>query len=112
MKFDDHCSRTKERIGHEMPEVHKYLDQYFPLFRSTNHWLVLHHMKGVEKLVRMFGDNYGYEGRILVRQAVEGHIIDDMGTVYFEPVDMEHLFFELLGTDERELEHCLGLEFP
>lgn len=112
MKFEDHCERTKQRTGFEMPEVHTYLDQYFPLFRSTNHWLVLHHAKGVDKIVRLFGENYGHEGPLLVRIATEGHITDDMGCVYMEPSDMEHLFFELHDGDLRELEHCLCLEFP
>lgn len=112
MKFEDHCKNTKDRIGLEMPEVHKYLDQYFPIFRSTAHWGILHHMKGLQKIVRMFGDDYGYEGRILVRQAVEGHIIDDMGMVYEEPSDMQHLIFFLDDKDEREFDHCLRLEFP
>lgn len=111
MKFEDHCERTKQRTGFEMPEVHRYLDQYFPYFRSANHWLILHHRKGIDKIVRMFGNNYGYEGSVLVRIAAEGHIVDDMGEVFEEPSDMEHFFMVLHDEDEMWLDKLLAKEF-
>ena len=111
MKFEDHCQKTKELIGVEMPEVHKYLDQYFPYFRSTSHWLILHHRKGVERIVRLFWDRYGYEGKILVRQATEQHIIDDIGFVAEEPCDLEKYNLILNIEDEELIEKFLNKEF-
>ena len=112
MMFDDHRARSVANCGYDMPEVHKYLDQYFPVFRTGTHRLILHHQLGVSKLVNMFGDNYGYEGRILVRQVAELHIKDDLGFVPESWHEMEDLKFFLDDREEREFEHCLRLEFP
>jgi hypothetical protein len=101
MKFEDHCARTKELIGLEMPEVHKYIDKYYPYFRSTAHWGILHHAKGVDHLVDLFGKNYGYEGSILVRIAAEKHILDDIGYI---PKDLEELENELFFYSIEEQE--------
>lgn len=111
MKFEDHCKRTKERTGFEMPEVHRYLDQYFPLFRSTTHWIILHHQKGVEKIINLYGDSYGLEGRYLVRIAAEGHIKDDMNDLYEEPTDMMQFFVEFDENDKKHLDECITKEF-
>lgn len=112
MKFEDHCEKTKERIGLGMPEVHRYLDQYYPHFRTSTHWLILHHQKGIDKIVRMFGQNYGYEGDILVRQAAEGHVMDDMGFIGFEPVDLKEFAIFMNEGDEALLENLIRKEFP
>lgn len=109
MKIEDHMESTLMKIGEEHKDVHQALDDYFFEFRSSLHWVILHHQLGIEKMVERFG------GR--ARRAAEIHIEDDLGFVPSGPTDprlLEVLTF--LGPRDLELadeilEELYGKEF-
>lgn len=85
------------KIGEEHKDVHEALDDYFFEFRSSLHWVILHHRLGVEKMVERFG------GR--ARRAAEIHIEDDIGFVPTSPTDprlLSHVYY----TGPRDLEYA------
>lgn len=97
MQLRDHMKSTQQHFGDEFQELHIALDDYYMTFRSSLHWVILHHQLGIEKMVERFGDN--------CRAAAEIHIKDDFGFVPTDPTDprlLKHVYF----TGPRDLEHA------
>ncbi len=76
MNYIEHLKRTNG-IGEE---IHKYLDQYYQLYRG-DHRIILHHRKGVELIKKLFGEDMGW--------VAEQHIKDDFGGWIPESYDDE-----------------------
>ena len=69
MKLEDHEKQSVEYFGKPWTEVHVFLDQFFPMFRGADHRRVLHHVAGVNEVVRRFGEES--------RPVAELHIKED-----------------------------------
>jgi len=70
---------TMQQLSNEFQELHIALDDYYMTFRSSLHWVVLHHQLGIEQMVKRFGES--------CRAAAEIHIKDDFGFVPTDPTD-------------------------
>jgi hypothetical protein len=66
-------------------------------FRSSLHWVILHHQLGIEKMVERFGES--------CRAAAEIHIRDDFGVIPNGPTD-PRLFKHVYFAGPRDLEHA------
>lgn len=97
MQLKDHMESTLMKIGEEHKDVHKALDDYFFEFRSSLHWVILHHCLGVTKMVERFGGG--------ARRAAEIHIEDDMGFVPEGPTD-PRLLKRVYFNGPWDLEHA------
>lgn len=88
MQLKDHMQSTLDKLGDEFQELHIALDEYYMTFRSSLHWVILHHQLGIEKMVERFGGG--------ARRAAEIHIEDDMGFVPTGPTDprlLKHVYY-------------------
>lgn len=109
MQLKDHMLSTLEKLGYEFQELHIALDDYYMIFRSSLHWVILHHKLGIEKMVERFGES--------CRTAAETHIKDDFGFVPTGPTDprlLKHVYFTGpwdLEHAEEVLEKLYGLSF-
>ena len=109
MKLEDHMKSTLLKIGEEHKDVHRALDDYFVEFRSSLHWVILHHQLGIEKMVERFGES--------CRAAAEIHIKDDFGFVPTGPTDprlLKHVYYNGpwdLEHAEEVLERVYGQSF-
>lgn len=70
MFVDDHARSSRENFGKPFVEVHFFLDKYFKEF-GPSHRIFLHHKKGVELVVKRFGEE--------ARKPAELHIKEDVG---------------------------------
>lgn len=109
MRLEDHMQSTLHQLGNEFQELHFALDDYYMEFRSSLHWVILHHQLGIEKMVAKFGEN--------TRHAAEIHIEDDFGFVPTSPTDprlLKHVSFNGpwdLEHAEEVLEKVYGRSF-
>jgi hypothetical protein len=72
-KFEVHCEDCVRVMGEPFEEVHRWLDEYVPVF-GTAHRDVRHHEWGVERVRQMWGDR--------AAKAAEIHIeADSLGEV-------------------------------
>jgi len=88
MQLKDHMQSTLSQLGNEFQELHVALDNYYMTFRSSLHWVILHHQLGIEKMVEQFGES--------CRAAAEIHIKDDFGFVPIGPTDprlLKHVYY-------------------
>ena len=71
MTFKEHCTRCKNILGNEFDYVHKWLDEFHgtPKYK-TRHRKVRHHLKGIEDVRDMWGDD--------AAEAATLHIVDDL----------------------------------
>lgn len=96
MFVDDHVRSSREKFGKSFSEVHFFLDQYFKRF-GPSHRILLHHQKGVELVVKQFGEE--------AKKPAELHIQEDVGCLpedwhsYGDPV-----FINLELYDDLEAE--------
>lgn len=109
MQLKDHMQSTLNKLGDEFQELHIALDEFYMKFRSSLHWVILHHQLGIEKMVERFGEN--------CRAAAEIHIRDDFGFIPTGPTDprlLKHVYFngpwDLENADEV-LEKVNGQSF-
>jgi hypothetical protein len=79
MEIDKHCKNTMSILGKPYREIHMAIDQFYPNYRGSMHWIVLHHQLGIELLVERYGEE--------ARRPAEIHIEDDMGFVPDAPDD-------------------------
>ncbi|WP_338667344.1 hypothetical protein [Pseudodesulfovibrio methanolicus] len=109
MILEDHMQSTREKLGNEFEELHIAIDDYYMEFRSSLHWVILHHQLGIEKMVERFGES--------CRSAAEVHITDDFGFVPAGPADsrlLKHVYFNGpwdLEHAEEVLEKVYGQSF-
>jgi hypothetical protein len=64
-----HSERSLRFFGETYSEVHAFLDRFFRQF-GPSHRQLLHHKKGIELVVGIFGEDS--------RKHAEQHIIDDL----------------------------------
>ncbi len=71
MKYEDHCKESNRILGKLHVEVHQWLDA-FAGSRSygMKHRKKRHHLKGIEEVRELFGDEAAIAARI--------HIISDL----------------------------------
>lgn len=77
MRQAEHEARCQEILGQPWPEVHEFLDQFFPRYQSYSHRVILHHQAGIAHLRRRLGE--------AARAAAELHIRDDLGFIPRSP---------------------------
>ena len=71
MKFEDHCLECAKIFGKPFQEVHKWLDEFAGSKEyGMRHRHLRHHLKGVEKVKDLFGENASYAAKL--------HIISDL----------------------------------
>ncbi|SHK16314.1 hypothetical protein SAMN02745216_02989 [Desulfatibacillum alkenivorans DSM 16219] len=71
MKCSDHCAESIKLFGKPFEEVHLWLDEFAgsPEY-GMRHRKVRHHEQGIQKAIRLFGEEAG----LVARQ----HIISDL----------------------------------
>lgn len=69
MHEEAHQATSRRLLGRDFAEVHAYLDRYYWEF-GTGHRCVLHHRRGIEKIVERFGED--------AREPAELHILEDL----------------------------------
>ena len=67
--LSEHCADCQKLLGQPFEEVHAFLDQFFPIY-GLGHRRLLHHQRGVELIVKKFGE--------AARSAAELHILRDL----------------------------------
>lgn len=97
MRLDSHMNSTYKQLGRDYRELHMAMDEYYKIFHSSLHWVILHHQLGVEKMVERFGEE--------VRKAAEIHIKDDLAIRNFENEVVTEGFVPTGPTDPRLLKH-------
>lgn len=68
MHEEAHQASSRRLLGRDFAEVHAYLDRYYWEF-GIGHRCVLHHRRGIEKIVERFGED--------AREPAELHILED-----------------------------------
>ncbi|WP_338667346.1 hypothetical protein [Pseudodesulfovibrio methanolicus] len=96
MRLDSHINSTYKQIGQDFRQIHIEIDKYFVHFRSSLHWVILHHQLGIELLVERFGEE--------ARRSAEIHIRDDFAVRNFENEVVEEGFTPIGPIDPRLLE--------
>jgi hypothetical protein len=83
MDCKSHCRHTREVLGSEFRDIHKWLDEFFSVvafgwwgFNASlfDHRKRRHHREGIEEAVRCFRGKYPEDE---IRKACEIHIRDD-----------------------------------
>jgi hypothetical protein len=75
MLFKEHCARTKEALGSDWAELHRWFDQYAEEYCGW-HRVILHHGLGIERAVEVFGERAREAARMHVRDDFDGRIPD------------------------------------
>jgi len=52
MKRADHIAIEKIVLGYEFPDVHKWIDSKYPIYRGFKHWKHYHHIDAIDKKYR------------------------------------------------------------
>jgi len=71
MKHSIHRKVSKEHLGDEYYDVHRFLDQY--MLKSKKYRLLFHHKEGLDFIEKLFGKK--------VRKAAEFHVKVDFGKI-------------------------------
>jgi hypothetical protein len=95
---EEHEKACMEKFGESFAEVHAFLDQYYAQFPGTNHRRLLHHKRGVELVVRKFGE--------AARGPTEQHVELDWGWLPESWEDLDQHYFPL----DIEEEVAMGQE--
>jgi hypothetical protein len=77
MMFNEHCRITKELLGEEFQEVHKWLDEFHgkePY--HTKHRFLRHHKQGIEEVRKIYGD----KAALAAKQHVLSDLLGEMGS--------------------------------
>jgi DNA-binding GntR family transcriptional regulator len=73
--FIEHCKDCKEQLGEEFPQVHKWLDEYFPILHfDARHRDVRHHEEGIEEVRKMWGDRAAEAARVHISKDFDGWV--------------------------------------
>jgi DNA-binding GntR family transcriptional regulator len=73
--FKEHCRECKEKLGEEFPQVHKWLDEFFPrLGFDVRHRDVRHHEDGIEEVRKMWGDEAAEAARLHIANDFDGWV--------------------------------------
>jgi CBS domain-containing protein len=94
MRLEEHCKRTRQLIGAEYEDIHKYLDRNFDHYCFMKHSMMTsgdwypgekrfdpfshrkleHHKEGIEKVLEHFLGIYPFDD---IKRVCEQHIRDD-----------------------------------
>jgi len=69
MTFEEHCQESERIFGKRYPEIHLWLDEFFPTL-GARHRRKRHHEAGIREAVRIFGP----EAEPVARR----HIVSDL----------------------------------
>lgn len=72
MHHDRHIKQTLRIYGVRGDDIHLFLDQFWPKYK-TSHRRLLHHQLGIELIIWRFGEEASGPAKL--------HIIDDLGCV-------------------------------
>jgi hypothetical protein len=78
MRYVDHIRRT----GGAGEEVHKFLDQYYQLYRD-DHRVILHHKKVLPLIAKKFGPDAVVIAETHIRDDYEGKLPEFLDRQYF-----------------------------
>lgn len=69
--IDEHCKDCLNELGKEYREVHKWLDELFPVL-GPKHRDARHHEGGVLEVIKKWGEEAGEAARIHIRKDCHG----------------------------------------
>jgi len=99
-----HEQACQQEFGHSFPDVHTFLDQYYPRFPGQNHRILLHHQLGVELVIKKFGEH--------ARGPAEQHIKLDWGFLPKSWEELEQYWMPLSLEEEKAIELELEKLYP
>lgn len=76
--FHEHCKDCIRELGRPFPEVHRWLDELFPVLGfSVKHREARHHMDGIEDVRRKWGDSAAEAARVHIARDFDGWVPKD-----------------------------------
>jgi DNA-binding GntR family transcriptional regulator len=69
--FDEHCNDCIAALGEPFPQVHLWLDEFFPV-KGPHHRVVRHHRDGVEEVRKAWGDRAAAAAEVHIKKDCYG----------------------------------------
>lgn len=83
--YKEHCKECREKLGNEWYVVHRWLDEFFARFNNTGHpdkhREIRHHLKGVEEVRKMWGDQAAEAAKLHIATDFYGYVPKDENDV-------------------------------
>jgi hypothetical protein len=69
--FEEHCQDCIAQLGDPFPEIHIWLDEFFPT-KGLHHRVVRHHLGGVSEVERKWGHKAALAAEIHIKKDCGG----------------------------------------
>lgn len=100
-KFEEHCEDCKRELGNSFEQVNEWLDEFFE-FVGADHRDIRHNDRGVQKAIKIWGEEAGKAAEIHIKRDCHGSIpkVDNvfMMRMAFKP----HIYQAFLKEYENE----------
>ena len=90
--YKEHCAECKEKLGKDYSVVHRWLDEFFcKMGWHERHRCVRHHLKGIEEVRKMWGDEAAEAARLHISTDFYGYVPKDVNDVQAWFIGVVHL---------------------
>jgi hypothetical protein len=99
--FLEHCDASRQKFGKNYAHVHTWLDEFFSRMGwSLKHRDIRHHLKGIEQVREMWGEEAAEAARLHIEMDFEGFIPRD-------EKEVQSWRMGVLQTSECEQNDCM-----